>query len=285
MMPKALIVEDEAYMGELLAEIVRQRGFEPTVINQGYGVTEWVRQHRPQLVLLDLMLPGRSGYTICQEIKLQRETNLTPVVIVSARDQHRDMVKGFKVGANFYLTKPFSIDQLYAAIDHAMRWREQVEDSGAQGEIRFELQSDTRYLDELNQLLSGLFLFSGLSEDKARQLTMAVRELGANAIEWGHQKQIERVVTVTYRIDNDKIVITIHDTGPGFDPNNIPHAAHGEDPVAHMEFREKSGLREGGFGILLARGLVDEMKYNEEGNEVTLVKYFAGKSECELTGV
>ena len=59
-----------------------------------------------------------------------------------------------------------------------------------------------------------------------------------------------------------------------FNPENLPHAANPDDPVGHMMVREALGLREGGFGILMSRGLVDELEYNEAGNEVRLVKYF-----------
>ena len=143
-----------------------------------------------------------------------------------------------------------------------------------EGEIHFQLQSDTQYLEELNGLLSSLFLFSGLSQTQAKQLATAVREMGTNAIEWGHQKQVDRIVTVTYRIDPEKVTILIKDTGPGFDPKNLPHAAQDDDPASHMMVREALGLREGGFGIMMTRGLVDELSYNESGNEVRLVKYF-----------
>ena len=61
----------------------------------------------------------------------------------------------------------------------------------------------------------------------------------------------------------DKITITIRDTGPGFNPSNLPHAAQEDDPIKHMMVRETLGIREGGFGILMSQGLVDEMQYNE----------------------
>ena len=136
------------------------------------------------------------------------------------------------------------------------------------------MKSDTHYLDELNTMLGSLFLFSGLTQQQVKQLTTAIRELGCNAIEWGHKKQVDRIVTLDYRIDPQKVTIVIRDTGPGFNPGQLPHAAQLEDPVAHMEIRETLGLREGGFGILMSRGLVDELAYNATGNEVTLVKYF-----------
>jgi anti-sigma regulatory factor (Ser/Thr protein kinase) len=91
------------------------------------------------------------------------------------------------------------------------------------------------------------------------------------------RKQNHLLVNVTYRIDKDRVVIVIRDNGPGFDPEHVPHAANPEDPAKHMDVRDELGLRAGGFGILMTRGLVDEMQYNERGNEVRLVKYFAGK--------
>ena len=102
-----------------------------------------------------------------------------------------------------------------------------------EGEIRFQLVSDTKYLEELNHLLGSLFLFSGLTQPQVKQLTTAVRELGTNAIEWGHRKQVDRIVTVDYQIDAAKITLDIKDTGPGFNPAHLPHAASPDDPVGH----------------------------------------------------
>jgi len=269
---RALVVEDDRLLSELLSQILGDMGYETSIIDEGTTVADWVRQNCPDLVLLDLMLPGRNGYDICEELKLDRATNRIPLVIVTARSQHEDMLRGLRVGANFYLTKPFTIEQLRAAVEQVMGWRQSLEQQGAQGEIHFQLRSDTQYLDELNGLLSSLFLYSGLTEDQAFQLTTAVREMGNNAIEWGNRKQIERPVTVTYRIERDKIVIVIRDEGSGFNRHELPHAACEEDPAKHLAVREERGLRCGGFGIFMTRGLVDDLQYNEAGNEVRLVK-------------
>ena len=274
MVRKALIVEDEEDTGQILAEHLRRWGFEPTVLNEGKPAVPWVQQNHPDLILLDLLLPGMDGFSICEHLKLEPETNLIPVIMITALTGHEDKVHGLQVGANRYLTKPFTAADLSKAIQDSFAWRQEVEKHGADGEIHFHLQSDTNYLEELNGLLSSLFLFSGLTQSQAKQLATAVRELGTNAIEWGHQKQVERLVSVVYRIDAEKITITIRDSGPGFDPTNLPHAAQPDDPVAHMMVRETLGLREGGFGILMSRGLVDDLQYNEKGNEVRLIKYF-----------
>jgi CheY-like chemotaxis protein len=274
---KALIIEDERDTGELLIEILRRKNFDATLLLEGKPAVPWVYANQPDLILLDLMLPDIDGYSICEELKLDRETNLVPVIMVTARDQHQDKVHGLQVGANYYLTKPFSVEQLNSAINDVFAWRDELERRGTAGEIHFQLQSDTQYLEELNHLLASLFLFSGLSQPQIRQLTTAVSEIGTNAIEWGHQKDVDRIVTVTYRIDPEKVAIVVRDTGPGFNPQQLPHAAQTEDPTRHMMIREALGIREGGFGILMARGLVDDLQYNETGNEVRLIKYFAAK--------
>lgn len=275
----ALIVDDELEVSELLAEHLRRWGFEPTIQNQGKDAVDWARQQKPELILLDLMLPDADGYSICETLKLDRETNRIPIIMITARTLHEDRVHGLQVGADRYITKPFTADQLHRAILDAIAWQQELAKHGTEGAIRFHLQSDTQYLDELNHLLGSLFLFSGLAPNQIRQLTTAVRELGTNAIEWGHQKDSDRIVTVDYRIDPEKVTIDIKDTGPGFNPDNLPHAAQPDDPVGHMMVRETLGLREGGFGILMSRGLVDELTYNEKGNEVRLVKYCPPRTE------
>ncbi len=277
---KALVVEDEQDTGHLLAEHLRRWGFEPHVLAEGKPAVGWVREHRPDLILLDLLLPDIEGFEICEILKLERDTNLIPIIMITALTAPEDKIRGLKVGANQYLTKPFTGDELQRAIQSAFSWREEVRNQGMHGAVRFQLQSDTRYLEELNSLLSSMFLYSGLTQSQAKQLIIAVREMGTNAIEWGHKKQVELILTVDYHIDQEKITIIIRDNGPGFDPRNLPHAANVGDPVSHMMVREALGLREGGFGILMSRGLVDDMKYNETGNEVRLVKFFPRREDA-----
>ena len=279
MSSRALVVEDDPDMGLLLVQLLGERGLAATLLQTGKPAVAWAQKHKPDLVLLDLMLPDMDGVDICRALKLDRATNLIPIVMVTGLAQDEDRIRGLEVGANYYLTKPFTDIELDAALAQVLTWRENLERHGAAGEINFRLRSDTHYLDELNHLLSSLLLHTNLTERQARHLMLAVRELGSNAIEWGHQSQAERIVSVTYRIDVAKVVIIIRDTGPGFDRTNLPHAACRNDPLAHMEVRETLGLRDGGLGILMAEGLVDELRYNETGNEVRLVKHFAAAAE------
>ena len=218
---KALIVEDEQDLGAILAEHLRLWGFEPTLHLEGKNVIEWTRRNRPTVILLDLMLPDIDGYTICETLKLDRDTNLIPVIMTTALSDREDKVRLAGRG------QPLPHQTIH-------RRNAQPIDSGRPqpaleslrprhaGGVRFHLQSDTNYLEELNHLLGSLFLFSGMAPQQIKQFTTAVGEIGTNAIEWGHKKQIDRIVTVDYHIDPEKITIDIKDTGPGFNPTQPP---------------------------------------------------------------
>jgi DNA-binding response OmpR family regulator len=257
-----------------LASLVRARDFEPIQLFSGAQVEPAVSENKPELILLDLMLPDIDGFAVCDRLKRNRETNLIPVVMVTALQDAQHRAAGVRVGANGYLRKPFTPDELYEAMDQALKWHEEHLKRGTHGEINFDIRSELTYLQQANDMLADLFAHTPLTDRQIKDLKQAVMEMGGNAIEWGHRKNAELVLRITYRIDPTSITLIIQDQGPGFNPRNLPHAASEEDPIGHIELRNELGLREGGFGIMLARGLVDSFRYNERGNEVTLVKYF-----------
>lgn len=280
-MPRhVLIVDDEHETNEILASFVKARGFEPIQLYRGADVEPAVAQYQPELILLDLMLPDIHGFDICSRLKHNRETNLIPVLMVTALNDVNHHLNGVRVGANGYIPKPFTPAQIFEAMDEALAWRAEHENHGTTGELQFDIRSEIAHLQEINDLLADLYAHTPLTERQVKDLRQAVMEMGGNAIEWGHRKRADLPLRITYRIDPTKITLVIRDQGPGFDPRDIPHAASEENPIRHLEVRNDLGLREGGFGIMLARGLVDEFHYNQRGNEVTLIKRFDG-SEAE----
>ncbi len=274
-MPRTvLIVDDERDTNDILASLVRVRDFEPIQLYSGAQVWPAVSAQKPDLILLDLMLPDIDGFAICDQLKRNRETNLIPIVMVTALqdDQHR--AAGVRVGANGYLRKPFTPERLYEEIDKALEWHEEHLKRGTHGEINFDIRSELSYLQQAHDMLADLFAHTPLTDRQIKDLKQTIMEMGGNAIEWGHRKNPDLLLRITYRIDPEKVTLIIKDQGPGFNPRNLPHAASDEDPIGHIELRNELGLREGGFGIMLARGLVDEFRYNDRGNEVTLIKRF-----------
>jgi DNA-binding response OmpR family regulator len=274
-MPRTvLVVDDERDTNDILASLVRPRGFDVIQVFSGAQAVAAVSERQPDLILLDLMLPDIDGFEVCDQLKRDRKTNLIPIVMVTALQDAHHRAAGVRVGANGYLIKPFTPQQLYRTVDDALAWHDEHLERGTAGEIHFDIRSELTYLAEANDMLADLFAHTPLTERQIKDLKQAVMEMGGNAIEWGHRKNADLVLRITYRIDPASVTLIIQDQGPGFDPRDLPHAASDEDPIRHLEIRNELGLREGGFGIMLARGLVDDFRYNERGNEVTLVKYF-----------
>ena len=97
-------------------------------------------------------------------------------------------------------------------------------------------------------------------------------------MEWGNRRRKDLLVTISYQVTDEFVKFVITDQGSGFDPKSVPHAACEDDPVAHLCIREKLGLRDGGFGMLITKGIMDEVRYNETGNQVTLIKHLNGQA-------
>jgi two-component system, OmpR family, response regulator len=281
-MPRTvLVVDDERDTNDILASLVQARGFETVQVFSGAEALEAVAKQPPDLILLDLMLEDIDGFELCDRLKRDRKTNLIPIVMVTALHDAHHRAAGVRVGANGYLTKPFTPPKLYEIMDAALQWHEEHNKKGTTGEINFDVRSELSYLSEVSDLLADLFAHTPLTDRHIKDLKQAVMEMGGNAIEWGHRKNADLVLRITYRIDPTSVTLIITDQGPGFNPRNLPHAASDDDPIGHIEIRNELGLREGGFGIMLARGLVDQFRYNKSGNEVTLIKHFAPAHKAE----
>jgi DNA-binding response OmpR family regulator len=274
-MATALIVEDHPEQAGLVARILRMRQFEAIIAEDGRNGLRLARKHLPDVLLLDLMLPDLNGFDICRQLRMDRQTMLIPVVMLTALNDMQHRLHGFRVGANAYVTKPYGVDELFEAITAARAWRASMEQRALQGEVSVELNSEITLLKDLNDFLMHVCQTTPLSSDQVMQLRQAVMEMAHNAIEWGNKHQSERPVRITYRIYDDRLEIIVRDQGPGFDRSHLPHAAVPDDPFTHLDVREKLGLRAGGFGMLICQGMVDEMRYNDTGNEVTLIKQFA----------
>ncbi len=274
-MDTALIVEDDRDQAELAAQFVLLRDYRPVMAATGEAGLERARELAPDVVLLDLMLPDTDGFEVCRQLRGDRRTMATPIVMVTALNTPEHRRRGFRVGANAYVTKPYGAEDLFSALVAVRGWRENLRRAGILAEISIELNSATTFLQEVNEFLTDLYMITPLAAEQVAQLRQAVMEMGQNAIEWGNRHRMDLLVRMMYRVFADRVEIVVRDEGPGFDRGNLPHAATPEDPLAHLDIRESLGLREGGFGLLISRGMVDELRYNNPGNEVTLIKRFA----------
>jgi anti-sigma regulatory factor (Ser/Thr protein kinase) len=175
------------------------------------------------------------------------------------------------------LTEPLDVDR---AVDMVVKAATDAEIDGIQVVsavphwITLRVRARLLTADRVVTFMEGLHgrLFDPSTRD---DLLMAFREILLNAIEHGAGFDPEKDVLVTAIRSKRALSFHFRDPGPGFAANHVPQAAVDGDPLSHIDFREGAGLRPGGFGLMVARQLVDEMIHNELGNEVVLVKHLS----------
>jgi two-component system response regulator BaeR len=122
-MSRILIVEDEPKLAALVADYLKAAGYEAHCIENGLEVVSWVKGNQPDLIVLDLMLPGRSGLEICKEVRSSDDRSIrdVPIIMVTARVEEVDRLIGLEAGADDYLCKPFSVRELVARVKALLR--------------------------------------------------------------------------------------------------------------------------------------------------------------------
>jgi two-component system response regulator MtrA len=116
--PRVLVVDDDPALAEMLTLVLHSEGFDASVVDRGDGALAAFRDRRPDVVLLDVMLPGKDGITVCREIRAESGT---PIVMLTARGDTIDVVSGLEAGADDYIVKPFKPKELVARIRARLR--------------------------------------------------------------------------------------------------------------------------------------------------------------------
>ena len=119
--PRILVVDDTPQNVKLLGDVLGIKGYEVTAAASGTQALEQIAERRPDLVLLDVVMPGMSGYEVCKRIRETPATATLPVVMVTALDPATERIKGIEAGADDFVTKPFSTPELLARIRAALR--------------------------------------------------------------------------------------------------------------------------------------------------------------------
>jgi DNA-binding response OmpR family regulator len=137
MKTKILIVEDDPHILLGLEEVLKSEGFEVAVCNRGDHAIEAVATQRPTMILLDVMLPGLSGFDICKQLRAKKIP--TPILMLTAKGQEIDKVVGLDLGADDYVTKPFGVRELLARIHALLRRTGALPASETNGQKAFQI--------------------------------------------------------------------------------------------------------------------------------------------------
>lgn len=227
------------------------------------------------LILTSETTTGRENVELLR--KIRRIHPHTRLIILADESTAADVVSSMREHAFSYFARPFSLDALAGMIQHAIEepcWDDGIEVVSATPEwIRIRARCDLKTADRVLQFFDEI---AELPTEERSAVGMAFREMLVNAIEHGGRLDPDQQVEISYVRARHMVTCRISDPGEGFTLDEIPHAAIAnpdDDLLRHVEYREARGMRPGGFGVLLAQKLVDELVYNEQGNEVMLVKY------------
>jgi anti-sigma regulatory factor (Ser/Thr protein kinase) len=220
-------------------------------------------------------MPGIDGIELIGRAR-KIQPNLRAIVMTGSNTS--EMVVGaFRNQACDFLTKPFMLSELMETVEAALKRDatcniEIISDKPDWIELR--VPCDLSAVEPIQRMLSELH--SHLPREASEAIGSVFREMLNNAIEHGGKCDRDKRVEVKYIRLKRAIMYSIKDPGEGFDLARVEHAAvanPADNPFKHMQVRQEKGMRPGGFGIMLASQVIDELVYNESHNELIFVKY------------
>lgn len=184
---KILIVDDEEHIQELIKFNLKQNGYKVICAGDGIEAIEQAKKERPKLILLDVMLPGIDGYDVCKELRKDNSLANIPIIMITAKGEEFDKILGLELGADDYITKPFSVRELVARVKAVLRRSVmQYEDKSfnfGNISIDFEKHEVNKSGKRIDLTLKEFELLEILSKNKGRVMT---REFLLDKI-WGYE--------------------------------------------------------------------------------------------------
>jgi len=279
-MKKILIVDDDRTTLYVLQSLLNGAGYSTRVAMDGVEGLKLLSAKPFDLLLLDVWMPRMDGLAVLAKLRSRRHK--PRVVVMTSDDTPETLIRAVREQAFKYVQKPVESETLLSAVRDALETPDvpPIEVISARPEWLELIVPCTREAAERIQPVIER-LDATLAPEVREATAYAFRELLLNAIEWGGRLDPQRTVRIACLRSSRMLMYRIADPGPGFNIDQLPHAAIGQspdEPIAHMEVREQKGLRPGGFGLLTVRAKVDELIYNEKRNEVLFVKYLDGGS-------
>jgi anti-sigma regulatory factor (Ser/Thr protein kinase)/ActR/RegA family two-component response regulator len=271
----ALVVGTDFQIETLLLGVLKPDTWVVTSVPDNMAALSVARTRAFQLIITSDKTSGREDIELLRQLRRVRPH--TRLIIIAGDSTPTDVITSMRERAFSYLSKPFSLDTLAQMIRIATEgpcWDDGIEVvSGTPELIKLLARCDLKTADGLVHFLNEI---AELPEPERSQVATAFREMLMNAIEHGGRLDPNQYVEIEYIRARHMVACHITDPGPGFTLDEIPHAAianPADDPIRHIALREEQGMRPGGFGVLLAQQLVDELIYGQDGNEVLLIKY------------
>lgn len=277
---RLLIVDDDVAVCEVLTQILAPLNLSITKVHTAEEGAHQLLEHVFDVVLLDVGLPDRSGL----EVLKSAHHSLARFIILTGHSTPDKVIDAVRARAFDYISKPFDGDTVLSAVARALdsAINTEIEIYSAKPEwFELSLPCTRDCAERIENFMRNIKI--DLPADLRDTVISAFRELLMNAVEWGGGLDPNRRVRVACLRTNRMIQYRISDPGPGFRFENLAHAAVGQHPdagpLAHLTERESRGMRPGGLGLVMVKAMADELIYNEEQNEVVLIKYLDRPAE------
>ncbi len=248
-------------------------------VDKNGSALEMLREKPYDLVLTGDETSGKEDVDLLRQIRVARPH--TQMIILTKQSTPGDVIAAMRERAFSYFSEPYSKADFTQMLQLATRgpvWDEGIEIvSATQQWIRLLARCD---LKTANRLLQFIHEIADLPEQERTAVGTAFREILMNAIEHGAHFDPSQHVEIGYMRTKYAVACRVKDPGQGFSLEELRHAAIAnplDAPLQHLEERTKQGLRPGGFGILVAKHVVDELIYGESGNDVIMIKYLDGR--------
>jgi CheY-like chemotaxis protein/anti-sigma regulatory factor (Ser/Thr protein kinase) len=274
-MKRILVIEDDRTTRYLMSQVLKGGGYDVEQAEDGESGLASLRSRRFDLVLLDVWMPRMNGLDVLATMRNERLG--PPAIVMTSDDTPETVLRAVREHAHQYANKPIAPPALLELVSTALAAKpappfEVV--SASPDWVELLIPCDMGMADRIQGFIAKLD--ADLPDNVRQDMSYVFIELLRNAVEWGGKLDPERKVRVAYLRARRMVLYRIHDPGPGFKPEDLPHAAvsyPAEQMAESARVRQEKGIRPGGFGILLARSMVDELLYNEAHNEVLFVKY------------
>ena len=275
-MTRILVADDDRTTRLLLSETLRAQKYTIVCVEDGAAALKKMNAGKFDLVLLDIWMPKMNGLEVLK--KLRNAKKRPKVIVMTSDDAPETLLSAIREEAYQYVSKPVEPRALVSLVRETLEKKAEVAPievvSATPTWVELLVSCSLAEAERIENFMA--HLKTGLSDDVQRAVGQAFHELLLNAVEWGGKLDASRKVRISYLRAKRMLMYRIADPGPGFKFTELEHAAisHAPDsPTMHDEFRQKKGLRPGGFGLLMTKASVDELLYNEAQNEVVFVKY------------
>jgi DNA-binding NarL/FixJ family response regulator len=270
-----LVIDPDPSVNAMLATVLAPVGWAIQNAPDNRTALDLIGSRAFDLIITGVKTSGREDVELLGNIRRVRPH--TRMIILTDTSTSADVIACIRERAFSYFSKPISLDSLAEIVRMAAEgpcWDDGIEIVSATPEwIRLVARCDIKTADRLLQFFKEM---TDLPEREKTGAAFAFREILLNAIEHGGRFDPNQYVEISYVRTQHMVACRVKDPGTGFARDELPHAAISnppDDPIRHFSIRQAQNLRPGGFGILMARNLVDELLYSEKGNEVLLVKY------------